>query len=217
MAQTPRVVPVTVPMDRLAVGAYLSFAVTRLKASGELVEGPPHEQVTPFGELPEGERAGWLAAVQSILQHGGTMIAMMNPAAIAVEVARAVVGEIQNQYKVRNIDPAEVRFPAKPTEDDWQMWGRVTARILEAAQLTIPAAVTKGELRLAILPDAKVDEGEVATGLTEAVVAIPADLYRALLASGFDEGEVITIAIMDPHWDRKIPDGMTQSTEGGPH
>lgn len=200
-----RVVPIAVPLDRLAVAAYMSHAGTVLKHTGELdPDRPPQEQIPPFAELPKAERAGWIAAVQAVLVHGGRMFCMMDPSRLSILLGQILVDEVKKAYPIRQIGD-EIRFPGTPDDTTWGMFGQITARILGAAKLTVPAVVTKGKLTLTI------------TGGPGACVIIPDGCYRAMLACGFKEGEKITIAVMEPNWDRPIPDSMKEETRGEPN
>lgn len=211
-----RVVPIAVPVDRLAVAAYLSHTGTVLKNTGKLdPDRPAHEQITPFAEIPEVERAGWFAAVQAVLAQGGTLFCMTDPSKLAILLGQILVDEVKKTYPIRQIG-GDIRLPGTPDDTTWQMFGQITARILGAAKLTIPAVVTKGELTVAITPTGDDDVGQRVLQ-SEAAVIIPRDCYRAMLACGFKEGEQITIAVMEPHWDRPISDSMKEETKGGPH
>jgi hypothetical protein len=192
-------------MDRLAVGAYLSHAVTLLKNAGKLKpDVHPVDQVTPFADLPDVEQASWIAAVQSVLSNGGAAFAMRNPADVAMDLGEIAVDEIVNQWPIRQM-PGEIRFPSTADQDAMQMWARVTARVLGSAKITVPAAIAKGELLLTI------------TKGPGGCVKLPDGLYKALLASGFKEGEAVTIAIMDPSWNRDVPESMLEKQGGDFH
>ena len=216
----PNIVPVNIPLDRLAVAAYLSYAVTVLKATGKLdPDTPPERQVTPFAELPEETRAGWIAAAQGVVSNGGAAFAMKNPIEVAYELGAIAVDEIARQYPIRQV-PSEIRFPSKADEAALKMWARVTARALGAARITVPAAIAKGQLKGILNPRALTAEEQErygVDGIPSGAVLIPAGCFDALIASGFTDGERVTIAIMDPSWNRDLPDGILEPTEGEPN
>lgn len=216
MANNPRIVPVGIPVDSLAVAAYMSYAVTRLKNEGRLEDGTrPEDQVPKFKELTEAEKAGWLAAVQGVLSNGGMTFALRPPSELAIDLGVITVDEVVDAYPIRQAEDGNVRLPAKPDADTWQMFGRIVARFLGKAGLTVPAAVTQGVLKRMIGPA----DGDVKSTILEAIVGveIPRDCYNSLLESGFKDGEVVTVGILDPGSTNRPREAMLEPTKGEPH
>ena len=213
MAQAPRVVPIGIPVDALARAAYMSYAVTVLKNTDGLdPDRRPEDQVTPFVELTEPEQGGWLAAAQGVLTNGGMTFVLEQPDKLAIDLGMITAEEMLNAYPIRQSDDGNIKFPAEPDAGTWQMFGRIVARLLAKAKLTVPAAVAKGELRRLIGPAG----GDGQSPLLEPVAAIqiPHDCYSALLDSGFKDGEIVQVGILDSHSGKQPPKAMLEPTEG---
>ncbi|MCW7072082.1 MAG: hypothetical protein OCU12_07150 [Methanophagales archaeon] len=217
--ETPKRVPINVPLGRLATMAYYSYAVTKLKATtGLLDDTPPEQQVPDFKTLTKEEQTGWLAAVQSIMQNTGGVFALRNPAEVAVETAQAVVDEIIRQYPIRQTAD-EIRFPVSGGPEAYGMWGRAVARILRCARLVIPAIVARGQLKGLIPRNLSAEERAMygIDGLPKGIILIPGDLYEAMIRAGYEDGEKVTFAVMDPNSDMDVSDGLLQPAEGDLH
>lgn len=216
MAQAPRVVPIGIPADALARAAYMSYAVTVLKNTDGLdPDKRPEEQVTAFVDLTEPEQGGWLAAAQGVLTNGGMIFVLKRPEELAIDLGMIVAEEILDTYPIRQAEDGNIRFPSEPDATTWQMFGRIVARLLGKAKLVVPAAVAKGELRRLIGPAG----GDGQSPLLEPVAAIqiPNDCYSALLDSGFKDGEIVQVGILDPMSGKQPPDAMLEPTEGEAH
>jgi len=218
VANDPRIVPVGIPVDSLAVAAYMSYAVTKLKNDGDLEEeGRPEDQVPPFKDLPPAEQAGWLAAVQGVLSNGGMTFATRPPGQLAIDLGVMTVEEIAETYPIRQAEDGNVRLPSTPDATTWQMFGRITARFLGHAGLIVPAAMTQGILKETIGPTGDETEGAPIIGAV-AVVEIPYECFRALTDAGFEDGETVSLGILNPMSAKDKPnDAMLEPTEGGAH
>ena len=216
MAHAPRVVPIGIPVDALARAAYMSYAVTVLKNTDGLdPDRRPEDQVTPFVDLTEPEQGGWLAAAQGVLTNGGMTFVLKRPEELAIDLGMIVAEEILDTYPIRQADDGNIRFPAEPDATTWQMFGRIVARILGKAKLVVPAAVTTGELKATIGAVGKVPGDPIIGAI--AAIEIPHDCYKALLDSGFNDGEMVQVGILDPLSGKCPPDAMLESTEGEVH
>jgi len=216
MPQAPRVVPIGIPVDALARAAYMSYAVTKLKNEEGLdPEKRPEDQVTPFVDLPETEQGGWLAAAQGVLTNGGMTFVLKRPEELAIALGMIVAEEILATYPIRQAEDGNIRFPAEPDAGTWQMFGRIVARLLGKAKLVVPAAVAKGELRRLIGPAG--GDGQSALLEPVAAIQIPHECYSALLDSGFKDGEIVQVGILDPMSGQQPPDAMLEPTEGEAH
>lgn len=217
MPTAPRIVPVGIPVDALAIAAYMSYAVTRLKNEEGLdPEKRPEDQVPPFKDLSDAEKGGWLAAAQGVLSCGAMTFAVRSPDKLAIDLGVITAEEIVETYPIRQAEDGNIRFPSTPDAGTWQMFGRITAKILAKAQLTVPAVVTQGILKRLIGPA----DGDVKNTILEAVVAveIPRDCYNSLLEIGFKDGEVVTLGILDPSTQKSRPhDAMLEQTKGEAH
>lgn len=213
MAHAPRVVPIGIPVDALARAAYMSYAVTVLKNTDGLdPDRRPEDQVTPFVELTSPEQGGWLAAAQGVLTNGGMTFVLKRPEELAIDLGMITAEEMLNTYPIRQSDDGNIKFPAEPDAGTWTMFARIVARLLAKAKLTVPASVTKGELKATIGAVAKVPGDPIIGAI--AMIEIPHDCYKALLDSGFKEGEVVTVGILDPHSGKQPPEAMLEPTEG---
>jgi len=168
-----------------------------------------------FVELSEPEQGGWLAAAQGVLTNGGMTFVLKRPEELAIDLGMIVAEEILDTYPIRQAEDGNIRFPSEPDASTWQMFGRIVARLLGKAKLVVPAAVAKGELRRLIGPAG--GDGQSALLEPVAAIQIPHECYTALLDSGFKDGEIVQVGILDPMSGKQPPAAMLEPTEGETH